>query len=144
MNEQDYIKERIDDQFEWYDKKSQRNQKIYKRLKLVEIMASVAIPFLSGYLDQGISGLGLAVGLLGACIALIEGILYLYNYQENWLEYRKAAEFLKREKLFYRTGTGPYENNKSLNTLVIRVENYTKEENKNWVNYSKATGEKQK
>jgi len=143
MNEQDYIKERIDNQFDWYDKKSQSNQKIYKRLKLLEILASVLIPFLSGYLNNDkVSNMGLIIGILGLTIAFIEGTLYLYNFQENWLGYRKVAEFLKREKFLYLTASGPYENNKTLNALVMRIENYTENENQEWVKYSKEEGQK--
>ena len=47
MNEEDYLKERLDDQLEWYSKKSQLNQKWFKRLRLVEIISAAIIPFIS-------------------------------------------------------------------------------------------------
>lgn len=142
MNEQQYIKERIDNQFDWYDKKSTSYQKRYKVLKVIEILASVMIPFLSGYMDNGIEGIGILIGILGIVIAAIEGLLYVYNYQENWLKYRKAAEFLKREKLLYLTASGPYKKNKTLNTLVVRIENYTEHENQEWVQMNMRKEEK--
>ncbi|MEM1319821.1 MAG: DUF4231 domain-containing protein [Bacteroidota bacterium] len=135
MNEKDYISQRIDGQLKWYEQKSTWNQSWYKRLKLIEILASVLIPFLSGLLNTKPMGLTITIGILGILIAFIEGLLYLYKFQENWLEYRNAAEFLKREKLFYLTRSGPYENNHSLQALVTRIESYTEQENQNWTNY---------
>ena len=34
----DYIRDRVDDQITWYDKKSQTAQKHYKRIQIIEIM----------------------------------------------------------------------------------------------------------
>ncbi|MFB3042367.1 MAG: DUF4231 domain-containing protein, partial [Candidatus Poribacteria bacterium] len=50
MNEENFMNERVDDQINWYDRKSQFNQKRYKRLRIIEIFAAALIPFLSGYI----------------------------------------------------------------------------------------------
>ena len=47
MDHEKYIKERLQDQISWYDKKSQWNQKLFKRLTLAEIVAAALIPFLN-------------------------------------------------------------------------------------------------
>ncbi len=137
MNEQDYIKQRIDSQLQWYESKSLWNKVWYRRLKIVEILSSVLIPFLSGLMAEGGLAISISIGILGILIALIEGILYLYKFQDNWMEYRQAAEFLKREKLFYLTKSGPYEGSPKLQALVTRIESYTEQENQAWTNYNK-------
>ena len=38
MTEEEYLTERLEDQLNWYDKKSQFNQKRFKRLRTVEII----------------------------------------------------------------------------------------------------------
>jgi len=43
----DPIMERLEDQIGWYDRKSLTNQKYYKRIKMVEIVAAAIIPLLS-------------------------------------------------------------------------------------------------
>ena len=44
----DPIMDRLEDQINWYDRKSQSAQHIYKRLKIVEILAAAMIPLLAG------------------------------------------------------------------------------------------------
>lgn len=141
MTEQDYIAKRIDDQIKWYSQKSQWNQKRYKRLKTIIIVLSVSIPFLTGMIgeDQSIAfWLKIIIGTCGVIIAAGEGILSLQKYQDNWTEYRIAAETLKREKLLFQTQSGPYRDQQaSLQNLVERVENFTENENKSWLQYIK-------
>lgn len=45
----EYVETRLDDQIDWYDRKSQENQAWYKRLRLIEIVAAGLIPFMAGY-----------------------------------------------------------------------------------------------
>ena len=37
IGEAEYFEQRLDDQIEWYDRKSSVNQAAYKRLRLIEI-----------------------------------------------------------------------------------------------------------
>jgi len=139
MKEQEYLSQRVDDQIKWYEEKSQSNQSWYKRLKLIELVASVTIPFFTGLIGSNYGSsktLIILVGVLGIVIALIEGALHLYKYQENWIEYRKSAEFFRREKLLYLTGAAHYKDNPNkLQTLVERIETYGQNENQSWSEY---------
>ena len=49
IGEAEYLEQRLDDQINWYDKKSSANQSACKRLRLIEIIAAAAIPLLAGY-----------------------------------------------------------------------------------------------
>lgn len=55
MEQNTYIKERLDDQIAWYDQKSQSNQKWYKRLRVIELIAAASIPFLAAYITEASS-----------------------------------------------------------------------------------------
>jgi hypothetical protein len=44
MNEEEYIGNRLEDQINWYDKKSIWHQKWFKRLQVYQIIAAVLIP----------------------------------------------------------------------------------------------------
>lgn len=44
----EYLNDRLNNQIDWYDGKSQTNQKWFKRLRLLEIIAAAIIPFLAG------------------------------------------------------------------------------------------------
>ncbi len=140
MNEQDYIKNRIDCQYEYYNKKGTQCKNRYQSLKFIVILLSVSIPLMTGFITNESFWLKVAIGLAGVVIALIEGIQSLYKFQDNWLLCRNAAEFLTREKLYYKTKSGPYTKGADLKKLVERVESFTSEENKSWTSISNEKG----
>jgi hypothetical protein len=133
ITEKDYFKERLDQQIEWYDKKSQNHQKNYKWAKRIEFVLAALIPLLSGF-SKDTSFISISVGILGAAIAVIEGLMSLSKHHENWIEYRSICETLKQEKYTYLTRTGVYKTENPFALLVERVENIISRENVNWAN----------
>ncbi len=133
MTAQEYLEQRVEDQIRWYDAKSSHNQEWFKRLRLVEIMAAATIPLLSG-LTAASPLLPIAIGILGASVAIIAGSLALFQFESHWVEYRSACEALKREKFLYLTGAEPFAGGPaaSFSLLVQRVEALLSEENTNW------------
>lgn len=136
MNESSYIKERLDDQIEWYDNKSISAQNKYKRLKLIEIIVAALIPVLSIF-SQDFIQVTWIIALSGGVITIIEGWLNIANYHENWIEYRSICETLKHEKYMFITGTGVYNTNDSFKYLVERIESIISKENLNWANLNR-------
>ncbi len=141
MNESEYFETRLDDQIDWYDKKSMSNQKWFKRLRVIEIVAAAAIPLLSGFIEDNPDSLKIVIGLLGLLIVVITGVVTLYKFQENWIEYRTTSETLKHEKFLYLTACEPYNVDKPFCLLVQRVENLISKENTKWVEYIKSSKE---
>jgi hypothetical protein len=47
--EVDPIMDRLEDQIGWYDRESIANQRYFKGIKMVEIVAAAMIPFLSAF-----------------------------------------------------------------------------------------------
>lgn len=137
MDQKQYIEERLDNQIDWYDRKSVRNQKWFKGLQVVVIVASASIPFASGYIDETTVYLKLLVGGLGLLIAAVTAVLGLYQFQENWLEYRTTCESLRHEKYLFLTGAEPYNVDNAFHLLVERAEGLISKENTNWANYMK-------
>ncbi len=133
MTIEDYLKDRLDNQIDWYNRKSAINKKRYNTLRFSIILISVCIPFLTGLITDGTTWLKMAVGFGGVLIALFEGASTLYKFQENWLTYRMTSEQLQREKLFFLTKSGPYQKNHSLQMLVARAEAIMSSENETWV-----------
>ena len=142
MNQDEYIKKRLDHQIEWYDDKSVKNQKWFKRLQVIVIIAAATIPFLSGFLVESTQYLKFIVGILGLGIAAITAVLGLYQFQENWLEYRTTCESLRHEKYLFLTGIDPYNVDEPFFLLVERVEGLISKENTNWSNYMKRSQRK--
>lgn len=141
MNEEEYIKDRLDDQIQWYDNKSQHHQKWYKKLKILELGAGFLIPIFTtlkpSYFEAWISA-------LSGLILLSEGLIALYSHQSNWIDYRRTSKLLKHEKFMHSTGTGVYSNEENpFKLLVERVETLISSENINWANMETNRKEKE-
>jgi len=131
-SEAEYLEKRLNDQIEWFDRKSANAQKAYKRLRLVEIVAATSIPFLAGYSLQD-DRIPILIGALGALVAILAGVMGLYRYQENWTEYRTVSEALKQEKFLFLARAVPYgEEEGRFETLVERVEAILHAESAAW------------
>jgi hypothetical protein len=76
--------------------------------------------------------LKLLTGAMGVAIALIAGLVTLYKFQENWVEYRATAETLKHEKYLYLTQSAPYDGNNAFHLLVATAESAMSKENADW------------
>lgn len=135
MEQENYLKDRLDNQIEWYDKKSIQNQKWFKRLQMISIIGASTIPFLSGYITETTLALKITIGLLGLVVAVITAVSSLYNFQENWLEFRTTCESLKHEKHLFSTNTNPYHVRQPFQLLVQRVEGLISKENTSWSRY---------
>ena len=139
INEAEYLEHRLDDQIDWYDKKSSANQTAYKRLRLIEIIAAASIPLLAGY-SQALWYVGMTIGVLGMVVAVLAGIVGLYRFQENWSEYRAVADSLKQEKYLYLARAEPYSGDQPFELLVQRVEALLKSETMDWAQAMRAAG----
>jgi len=138
MEQDDYINERLEKQIEWYDTKSQNNQKWFKNLRVVEFVSAAVIPFIAGY-SESIPCSEVIIGTLGVIIAICAGLSALNKYQENWLTYRTTCETLKHEKYLFLTGCKPYQDESAFNLFVERIEGLISKENSQW---SRFTNEK--
>lgn len=139
LGEAEYFEQRLDDQIDWFDAKSQSNQRTYKGLRLIEIVAAALIPLLAGF-GHGQWTLSLAIGVLGLLVAVIAGVMSLYRFQENWTEYRATAETLKQERFLYLTRAFPYRSDNAFELLVQRVESILKRERSEWVQAMQEAG----
>lgn len=133
MDEKTYLTARVDDQLKWLEGKAASNQKKYKALRTISLVASILIPLLSGYSEKFGLSVTIVVGVLGAVVAICQGLLALNKNHENWTEYRLTAEALKREKLFYATKTAPYTAPDSFNLFVENIEKMLSGENQKWL-----------
>lgn len=127
-----YIKNRLDDQITWYDKKAQQAQRTYKRMQLTELIVATAIPLLANY-TASCPAIAFVVGLLGGIITVIEGTERLGRYHENWVEYRSACEMLKHEKNLYLMDAYPYGTDETKEQLFVHnIENLLSSEGNKW------------
>lgn len=136
MDIEQYLQGRLDDQINWYDRKSGWNQRLHKRLRLLEVIAAASIPFLTGFIAD-FAFMIHVVAVVGVAIAVISGAFALFKFQENWIEYRTTAETLKHQKYLYLTQTNPYDGEDAFHILVETVEGLISQENSKWTQYVK-------
>lgn len=134
LNEDDYMKTRVDDQIKWYSEKSSDAQWWYKVYKRVVLLLSMSIPIAALVLK--VEGcLKLYVAIAGAIIAIMEGLQSLNKYHENWISYRATSETLKQEKYMYLTKAGVYSclsDENRFQDFAARCETIISSENINW------------
>ncbi len=120
---------RVRDQIAWYDKKSQHNQRWFKRLKICQIVTAAAIP-----VGAAVSAPIWLIGAGGALIVVLEGLQQLEQYQQNWTTYRATCEQLKHEQFLFMAHAGPYGTAPDPEVLLAdRVESLVSQEHAAWV-----------
>ena len=126
----DPIFTRLEDQIDWYDRKSRSAQHTFKRIKVVEILSAAAIPFLAGLNYPHDK---LVTGGLGVLITILEGLLHLNQYQQNWTNYRSTCEALKHEKYVYLGKASLYATAQDPHALLAeRIESTVSQEHAQW------------
>ncbi len=134
MNDAQYIRERVQDQIYWYGRKSQKNKKAYRTLRVLGVAFALSVPIMSGFLDgTNASWLKFAISLAGAFVALCEALLTLYKFRDNWTNYRNAGEMLTQHKYLFSTGAAPYNGPDAFILLVQNAEAVMSGERISWV-----------
>jgi uncharacterized protein DUF4231 len=129
---------RVREQIAWYDRKSQHNQRWFKRLKICQLVTAAAIPFAAG-----VSAPVWVAGGGGALIVVLEGLQQLQQYQQNWTAYRATCERLKHEQFLFRARAGPYAAAIDAEALLAeRVEGLVSQEHAAWVSQQEEVGRK--
>lgn len=138
MNSEEYMKERLEDQIGWYDRKSIASQKVFKRLRYIEIILAAMIPFLiamKGLIESSDMFSSILIAAIGVSISIIAGFIAFGQHQEHWIEYRTTCESLKKENFLFQTKVEPYNDEHAFELLVQRVETLISKENTNWAQY---------
>ena len=130
MPDSDPILERLEDQISWYDGKSTSNQRMFKRIKVIEIVAAAVIPLVIGLHIPRSEWIAASLGVV---VTVLEGLLHLNQYQQNWISYRSTCEALKHEKYLYLGNAGPYATAQNPHSLLAeRIESLVSQEHAKW------------
>jgi Protein of unknown function (DUF4231) len=124
---------RLNDQLDWYDKKSGDNQRRYKQIKVAQLVLAGSIPV---FALVGATWGRWVTAILGASVAILEGLQQLGQYNNLWVTYRATAEQLKHEKYLFLARSGPYqglEEQDAFRHLAERVEEQVSTEHAKWV-----------
>ncbi len=133
MNKQEFsnfIKNRYEEELNWYDQKSIHDKKYYNIFQILICVSSAVTPIFILMNEPNLEML--AVGT-SAVIAISTSLVNLFKYRENWINYRTAAEIMRREYSLYNTGIGDYfDVDNKQKVFVERIENLILGENTRW------------
>jgi len=128
---QNYLKDRYEDQINWYDRKSARNQKVYRDLQLSVVVLSAITPVLVAIVPEATRWPAV---FIAALVAIGTTMLKTFKYQENWINYRTTCETLRKEIHFYKAGVDGYKDAEDREALFVeRVESLISRENTMWL-----------
>lgn len=120
---------RLESQIAWYDRKSRSAQDWHKRVKIVEVAFTAAIPVVAPFH-------GVVAGCLGGAVLLLETIQHLNQWYHNWITYRSTCEALRHEKYTYMERSGVYDSRtaeEARKVLAQRVESLISTEHAKWI-----------
>lgn len=134
MNQEEYLKERVERQIDWYNRRSRWNKRWFISLQIVILIASAAVPVivLMPLVLAENMWIRIIISVLGSLTAVLTGITSLLQFRKNWIDYRTTAESLKSEKFMFQTKTGPYNADDDYSMFVERVEALISREHKDW------------
>ena len=128
---------RLEDQLDWYDKKSIYCQKFYKRINFVQVVVALLIPLIS---FSDLTYTKWLTASAGALIAILEAVQQMNRYSQLWVTYRATAERLKRDKHFFLSAAGPFKDLEESDNLILlaeRVEEHISTEHTDWIDDTK-------
>ncbi len=135
------ILDKLRQQSAWYGVGAQRNQSRYVALKTTQIILAAAIPVVA--VAAAGPTLKWTTAILGALIGIIEAVIQLGQYQQNWLLYRATREALKREDFLHEAKAGPYATAADADTLYVeRADAIISGENTKWITSQQQAGAK--
>jgi hypothetical protein len=133
--------EKLAQQSAWYGERARQSRSYYVKLKGAQIICAAAIPVIS--VSGAANSQRWATAVLGALVGIIEGLIQLGQYQQNWLLYRATREALKREEFLHSAKAGPYAGVQDPDVLFVeRSDAIISGENSRWLSSQQQFTEK--
>jgi hypothetical protein len=108
---------RLEDQREWFGRKAVANERRYREIKVLQLLAAAAVP-----VAAAVSAAHWLIAALGGLILVLEGLQQLGQYHDTWINYRGTCERLKREESLFLARAGPYSRRNRERLLAENVE----------------------
>lgn len=99
----DVLWQELDAHFHWYGRGATRTRLSYQVIKVAVLVIGAAVTVLAA--TRASSALTAA---LAASVVVLEGILQLFQFQSNWITYRRTAEAIRQQAFLYVAQVGPY------------------------------------
>lgn len=131
---EDYLKNRYNDQLNYYEKASAKNKKKYKNFQWILIILSTLTTILAALPRSDKFDMQYLVVATSGLVAILTSGLKTFQYQELWVNYRSTIEQLKPEIYYYNFNVGDYaqEGIDKESIFVSRVEQILNKEHDVW------------
>jgi hypothetical protein len=127
---------RLLDQIDWYDRNAASNQKLFKVIKVIQVVFGSLVPVVATA-----GGARWVLGALGAGVVVLEAVQQLFQFHRNWISYRATCEALRREQHLFLVGAGVYARARDRVVLLAeRLEDLVGRETAEWASASNALG----
>lgn len=109
-----YLENRVDDQLRYFDTAAMKNQKAYRRLKLLAVACNILTTMTIALAFTVPETYKVVMGILALVLSTV--VLGTYqleefqNYGAKWEKFRLVAEQLKSEKYMFLNQAGTYAN----------------------------------
>ena len=92
------------DQFATYSREAATNRVRYQVTRIISLVAAAAVTVCAG-----LSAAPWVTASLGALIVVLEGLQQVFQWHENWIAYRQAAETMRQHAIDFVSGVAPYD-----------------------------------
>ena len=131
-----YWKERYEEQMKWYAKKAAYNKKRYLYIQLSMAILSALTPLLIA-MDFVFTEYDILKWIsicTSVSIAILVSCLRIFNFQENWVNYRTTRELLKKEQHYFEADTSGYNKVQDKQALFVRrIESLISQTHTKWI-----------
>lgn len=137
----------LDHYYGWYEGAADRGKIWFYTLSTTSIILNVSIPIFNTFRDKLEENTIWITTVISSLVAVINGILLLFNFQEKRIRYRNTSEKIKMAIMRCHKKTLENDNhkkNESYKILLDELENICKEENSMWLEAAKKETESEK
>jgi Protein of unknown function (DUF4231) len=124
-----YIKERLDQYKDWYDRKDVKMKALYLRMRASSVIGGALVPVLInmqvGWTYRGIDLIKMTVTIISLIVVVFVSLESVFHYREQWKNYRSTEQLLGHEKFLFLSRVGHYsdlDDGTAFRLLVERIE----------------------
>ncbi len=131
-----YLKDRYENQRQWYENKARFNKNWNTTLQLTLIALTSMTPLLIiiDIIFQEFPILRVLSVITSILIAFIAPTIRFLKFQEKWVNYRSVAELLKKEQYYFKANINEYGKAQDKQKLFVeRIENLISQAHTSWV-----------
>jgi hypothetical protein len=114
-------------QFRSYDRNARKNRLAYQCSKVSAIVIAAAVTVCAA-----IGVLAWVTATLAALVVVLEGLQQMFQWQRNWIEYRRTAETMRQHGLAFAARTGAYAGDERRERLAGLLREMALTENQAW------------